>query len=112
MQFDAKLFRAWISNSSNAPVLWTPKHVWVWTPPPDAMKWKSINLRDYCQPQSFLVRLWHLPKNGVVPGIFITYVGSLVVGVVLLSWVVLRTVNEQVADRDGEFRLDVMKAHA
>jgi len=112
VQFNGRLFRVWISNTGNAPVLWTPKHVWVWTPPPDAMSWKSINLRDYCQPQSFMVRFWHLPKNGVVLGIFITYVSSLVLGVVLLSWVVLRTVNEQAADRAGEFSSDVKKAQA
>ena len=58
------------------------------------------------------MRLWHLPKNDVVLGIFITYVTSLDVGVVLLSWVVLRSVNEQAADRAGEFSLDIMKAHA
>lgn len=110
--FNARLFRVWLSDAGNAPVLWTPTHIWIWAPPQDATSWKSINLRDYCRPQSFMLQFWHVLKNGVVLGIFVTYVFSLVVGVVLLSWVVFRTVDEQSADRAGEFSLDVKKAHA
>ena len=64
--FDAKLFRVWLLEPGNAPVVWTPSHIWVWAPPADPQPWRSINLRDYCQPQSFMVRFWHVPKNGVV----------------------------------------------
>ena len=67
---------------------------WVWTAPPDAPPWKSINLRDYCQPQSFMVRFWRVPKNGVVLRLFSTYVCSLMLGVLLLGLVVVRTVKE------------------
>lgn len=108
--FHARLFRVWLHEPGSGPVLWTPKHIWMWTVPPDAMSWKSIDLRDYCQPQSFMVRFWHVPKNGVVLRIFATYVSSMVLGVVMLAWVVLRTLSEQRADRAREFDLDIKEA--
>lgn len=95
--FNARLFRVWLRNSPT-PVLWTPKHIWQWTAPPDVMPWKTIDLREYCQPQSFMVRFWHVPKSGIVLGIFAMYVFSLGLGVLMLIWVVLRTVHEQKAE--------------
>ena len=81
------------------PVMWTPAHIWVWVPPADALPWKSINLRQYCQPQSFVVRFWDVPKSGVVLVVFLVYVGSLAVGLLSLTWVVLRTIKHpQVAE--------------
>jgi hypothetical protein len=91
--FHARLFRVWLLESGTAPVMWTPQHTWVWTPPPDPMPWKSINLRDYCQPQSFILHFWHTPKQGVGVRIFATYVFCFVLGVPLLIWVVIRTVR-------------------
>jgi hypothetical protein len=99
--FNARIFRVWLRNSPT-PVLWTPKHSWQWTAPPDVMPWKSIDLRDYCQPQSFMVRFWHIRKNGIVLGIFAIYVFSLGLGVLMLIWVVLRTVHEQKAEYASE----------
>jgi hypothetical protein len=112
VQFNARLFRVWISQTDNAPVLWTPKHTWVWTPPTDAPGWKSINLRQYCQPQSFTLRFWHISKNGVVLRIFAMYVSLLVLGVLMLTWVALRTVNEQRAESAAAFSLDAEEARA
>jgi hypothetical protein len=112
VQFNARLFRVWISESGNVPVLWTPKHIWVWTPPPDAPSWKTINLRDYCQPQSFMVRFWHVTKSGVVLRIFAIYLSSSVLGVLLLVWVVLRTVKDQRADCAGEISVDAREVRA
>jgi hypothetical protein len=112
VQFNAKLLRVWLWDSGTAPVLWTPQHIWVWTPPSDAPQWKTINLRDYCQPQSFMVHFWRVPKNGIVLRVFVAYVSSLVLGVLLLTWVVLRTVKEQRTGRVGEFSLDTKEAHA
>ncbi len=109
--FFARLFRVWL-HDSGTPVLWTPKHIWMWAPPPDAMSWKSIDLRQYCQPQSFMVRFWRVPKNGVVLRIFATYVSSMVLGVVMLAGVVLRTLSEQRAGRAREFDLDIKEARA
>lgn len=102
--FHARLFHVWLFEPGTAPVIWTPRHTWVWTPPPDAMPWKSINLRDFCQPQSFMVRFWHVPKPDVVRRIFTTYVSCLVAGVLLLIWVVLRTMQDKrtaFAGREG-----------
>jgi len=93
--FNARLFRVWFSDNGTAPVLWTPAHIWVWTPPPNAPPWKSINLKDYCQPQSFMIRSWHLPKSGVALRIFRIYVLLLVLGILLLCWTVVSSVKEQ-----------------
>lgn len=95
VQFHARLFGVWLAGTGHGPVLWTPNHVWVWAPPPDAMSWKSINLRDYCQPQSFMIRFWHVPKEGLVQRIFATYLSSLLAGVLLLIWAALRTMHDQ-----------------
>jgi hypothetical protein len=110
--FNARIFGVWISNGTAAPVPWTPTHIWVWTAPPDALPWKSINLRDYCQPQSFMLRFWHVPKQGVVFRLFATYVFSLVIGVSLLLWVVVRTAKDQRSESTGELRLVVSEASA
>lgn len=93
--FHARLLHVWLFEPGAAPVMWTPKHIWVWTPPSDAMAWKSINLRDYSQPQSFMIRFWRVPKQGVVQRIFAMYVLSLVAGILLLIWEVFRTVRDE-----------------
>jgi hypothetical protein len=109
--FNARLFRIWLEGGT-APVVWTPKHFWIWTPPPDAPAWKSVDLRKYCQPQSFMVHHWRAPKSGIVLVAFLMYLGSLVVGVLLLTWVVLRTIkHQQVADA-GELAVTVNEARA
>jgi hypothetical protein len=108
--FNARLFRVWLHEPGSTPVLWTPKHTWQWTAPPDATPWKSIDLRDYCQPQSFMVRFWHVPKNGVVLREFVMYVFSLVLGVVMLVWVIVRTVKEPRAERASEFDMEAKAA--
>ena len=112
IEFDVRLFRAWLFDHGGAPDLWTPKHTWVWTPPPDAPPWRSIDLRDYCQPQSFMLRFWRVPKSGVVLRIFVTYVSALVLAVLLLIWVVSRTVQEQRADHARAFSRDVSEVRA
>jgi hypothetical protein len=92
--FHARLLRVWL-KAGDSPVIWTPKHIWVWTPPPDAMTWQSINLREYCQPQSSLLRLWAAPKQGTAVRIFTLYLTCLIVGVLLLIWVVVRSIRDQ-----------------
>ena len=104
IQFNARLFRVWF-HGGTAPVPWTPAHIWIWTPPADAQPWKSIDLRQFCQPQSFMLRFWHVPKNGTVMAIFLLYVGSLVVGLLLLAWVGLRTVRYRKAADAGDLAL-------
>ena len=59
-----------------------------------------------------MLRFWHVPKSGIVLVVFLVYVGSLVVGVLLLTWVVLRTIkHQQVADA-GELAVTVNEARA
>ncbi len=101
IELNARLFRIWL-HGGTAPVMWTPAHVWVWAPPVDAPPWKSIDLRQYSLPQSFMVRFWHVSKNGFVLVIFRMYVVSLVVGPLLLAWVVLRTIKHQPAADAGD----------
>ncbi len=104
--FHAKLFRVWMFDRGSAPVMWVPKHLWIWSPPADAMAWKSINLRDYCQPQSFMVRFWHVPTQGVVTVIFVTYLSSFILGIGLLVWVGIRTLRDEGTwSAEGEGRI-------
>jgi hypothetical protein len=93
VQFNARLFRVWLSGATT-PVAWTPEHIWIWSPPPNAPTWQTLDLRDFCQPQSFMVRFWHVPKQGVVLTIFRIYVTSLFLGLVFLTWAVVRTLME------------------
>ena len=48
----------------------------------------------YCQPQSFMVRYWHVPLLGIARGIFVMYVSSAIIGLMLLAWVTWRTEKE------------------
>jgi hypothetical protein len=93
--FHARLLHVWLLEPGTEPVMWTPKHIWVWTPPADAMAWKSINLREYSQPQSFLIRFWKVPKQGVAMKVFVVYLSCLIGGVLLLIWVMVRTAKDQ-----------------
>ena len=74
--------------------------------------WKSINLRDYCQPQSFMVRFWHVPKQGVVQESSRPMRARSFSEFLLLAWVVLRTLQEQRAWYAGGFALETKEPHA
>ncbi len=100
IQFNARLFRVWI-HGGTGPVMWTARHIWVWTPPAGAQPWKSIDLRPFCKPQSFMVQYWQVPKSGSVLVISLGYIGSLVLGIVLIAWVVLRTIKRQQVSADA-----------
>ncbi len=105
IEFDARLFRTWLSGNSGSPMTWTPQHTWVWVAPPDATPWRSIDLREFCQPQSFMLRFWRVPKNGVVLRLFSTYVLFLMVGILGLIWVVLMTIQDQQVRTIGDLEL-------
>src|SRR3982751_5301223 len=87
--FDARIFRVWL-NGGNSPVVWTPFHVWVWSPPAGAQPWTPINLRDYCMPQSYLLILWNTPIAGSPLVALRVFFFSLFVGPLLLIWTVAR----------------------
>ncbi len=61
--FNARLFAIWW-ESPPGPVLWTPTQRWMWEIPPDAPPAKTINLAEWAQPQSLLLRSWNLPRKG------------------------------------------------
>jgi hypothetical protein len=94
IEFDALLFGSWL-KSGNDPVPWTPIHHWAWTAPPDAPPPKTVNLREYDDPQSFLLYYWTIPLEGSNLLMFRICLASLVVGPLLLLWVVADTVRNR-----------------
>jgi hypothetical protein len=92
VEFNARVFRIWWKGGDQ-PVMWTPTHVWAWSPPPGAMAWKAVNLRDYSDPQAFLLYYWKLPLDGGNLVIFRVCWISLLVGPLLLLWVIGRTLK-------------------
>lgn len=73
---------------------------------------RKSRLVPFCQPQSFMVRFWFVPKNGAVLVIFLVYVGSLVVGLLLLTWVVVGTIKHQQGADAGELAVTVNEVRA
>jgi len=57
-----------------------------------------------------MVRFWHVPKTGIVLPIFATYFSSLVLGLLMLAWVVVRTMKEQRAHFAGEVDMEAKAA--
>jgi hypothetical protein len=55
---------------------------------------RSLNLRNYCQPQLLMVRSWRVVRSGVILRTSMSYVSSVVLGAFLLGWVVLGAVKE------------------
>ncbi len=90
--FNARLFQVWLRGEGK-PVPWTPEHIWVWSAPPDVPAWRTINLQDYCNPQSFLLLNWRSTLGGTSLALFRLYLFSGFLGFVSLVWVCLRTVN-------------------
>jgi len=88
--FDARLFGVWWRGGTE-PVPWTATHIWVWAPPPGTPPWKTLNLRDYSDPQSFLLYFWKMPLTGDLLTILRICLASAFVGPLLLAWVIART---------------------
>jgi hypothetical protein len=74
-------------------VPWTPAHIWAWESPVDAPKWKTINLREFATPQAYLLSSRGAPLEGAASATFRIMEVSLVVGLLLLSWVIVRVVR-------------------
>jgi hypothetical protein len=92
LEVHARLFRVWLQGGQD-PVFWTAKHVWVWDRPTGAQPWRTVNLRTFCQPQSFLLRFWHTPKHGRIRLIFFMYLACAILGPLLLAWVVIQSIK-------------------
>jgi hypothetical protein len=104
--FNARLFSIWIKGGTE-PVLWTPAHIWVWTPPPNAPPWESIDLRGFSVPQSLLLSFWNAPADAATLLVFRICLFSMVVGPLSLFWVILRTMKvRRTANFDQAGRLD------
>jgi hypothetical protein len=63
VHFDVRLFMVWLKGG-NDPVPRIPLHYWAWTAPEGAQPWKTVNLREYADPQSFLLYHWRFPLRG------------------------------------------------
>jgi hypothetical protein len=90
--FAAREFRQW--RKGCPPFPWTNSHIWVWEPPPGAQPWKTLDLAQYCQPQSLLITAWRHPPDALGRKLLRVNQGGLLVGLISLIVVVLRTVKE------------------
>jgi hypothetical protein len=96
IRVDASLFSSWMTKG-NDPIYWTPMHHWAWTAPPDAPPVKRVNLREYDDPQSFLLYYWTTPLNGSNRVVFRMCLVSLFIGPLLLLWLVVDTMKNGAA---------------
>jgi hypothetical protein len=92
IRFHERLLHVWLNGNGPAP--WTAYHLWLWSAPPGAQPWQTVDLRPFAVPQSFLLRFWRTPKQGGVLLFFGFYLGLLIGGVLLLGWAVWRTIQE------------------
>jgi hypothetical protein len=97
--FELRLVRAWLRPGFE-PVLWTPKHNWVWTPPENySSDWKTIDLRQYSTPQSILLQYWNAKPEGANLATFRLSLFSALAGPLLLLLTALRTRKESREER-------------
>jgi hypothetical protein len=80
----ARLFDSWMRKPTS-PDNWSPSHLWVWEAPKGwSPPWPTIDLREFNQPQSPLINLWDIDKEGDVLVIFRICKFSLYAGPLLL----------------------------
>lgn len=96
--FRAREFNLWLKGCPSTP--WKPNYVWVWETPGGAIPWKTIDLRNYCEPQSTLLRDWNNHLDNTSLALFRMCAISLVIGVFLLIALVWRTAGETRLLRD------------
>ena len=105
--FEFRLVRAWLRPGIE-PVLWTPSHHWVWTPPENVpTDWRTIDLRHYSTPQSILLQYWSEDPKGANRITFRLSLFSAVVGPLLLFLAVFRTLKDsrKVFRQSGRMKL-------
>jgi hypothetical protein len=81
--FNARLFTIWWRHPAG-PVPWTPEHQWMYERPKDVPPAKTIDLREWSQPQPMLVRTWGIPLSGTQRQIWVLLLLSGVAGPLLL----------------------------
>lgn len=104
--FHARLFSVWLT-ATNVPQMWTPAHLWVWEPPTDAQTWRTIDLREFCEPQSMLLRLWNVPISGPARASFRLVELSGIAGPLFLFWTVVGTIRSHRTCARGDTLYDV-----
>jgi hypothetical protein len=92
--FDARLFRVWLRPGTD-PVPWTATHVWVWEAAQDSPPWRTVNLRDYATPQSYLLFNWNESLDGIALTNWRILGISLILGPLLLISVLIRAVIDR-----------------
>jgi hypothetical protein len=105
--FEFRLFRAWLRPGIE-PVLWTPTHHWVWTPPENVpTDWRTIDLRHYSTPQSMLLQYWSEDPKGANRITFRLSLFSAVAGPLLLFLAAFRTLKDsrKVIRQSGRMKL-------
>ena len=65
----------------------------MYAPPPGTPPFKSLDLKVWCEPQSYLLRLLAAPKHGGNLGYLCFYLGALIAGAALLGVVVVSTMR-------------------
>lgn len=105
LAFDSQLFQVWWSGGSQ-PSLWTPAHIWVWTPPPDVPGWRTIDLNAYAEPQSHVFFYWNRPRDPYQEKLLRFYLICLAAGVLLLFRFVYAALA--VSNRKENVRLAVL----
>jgi hypothetical protein len=91
--FNAREFGNWLGHCPS--VEWTPRHVWVWEPPPGAQPWKAIDLKRYCQPQATILRGLREPLNEIDTKLARVNFAAFVIGLLSLSSVIWGTVKRR-----------------
>jgi len=62
--FNARLFSIWWQHPAGA-VLWKPDHQWMYDPPPGYPAPQAFDLKEWSQPQSYLITSWSAPHPGM-----------------------------------------------
>ncbi|MGA2588347.1 MAG: hypothetical protein ABSH32_00390 [Bryobacteraceae bacterium] len=84
VQFNARLFEVWLKHPPGR-VPWTPTHLWMYKRPPDLPPDKSIDLREFAQPQAMLVRFWGVPRPRLVSIVCALLLACAILGPLLLT---------------------------
>ena len=84
VRFNARLFAVWLKHP-DAPVPWTPKHLWMYKRPPNVPPDKSIDLRTLAQPHCLVVRFWGVPRPLVLSMVYAVLLVFAMTGPLLLA---------------------------
>jgi hypothetical protein len=84
IRFNSKLLHLWLRGRDAPSEQWPPAHHWLYTPPPDAQPFKTVDLKVYASPQPALISRFR--ANKVLDALIITYSLSLLLSCALIVW--------------------------